>query len=999
MEHKFKLFRLLSIAAASISLLAGCNSPSSEDTIDVDGHPALYSLKRDKNLAIPEWFDDSIVYKDEDANQKEKFIFDAKPGESIAIQNPSPHAISEEEVNRQVKIRDAYFSSEQYQEKGPSFAHSLMAGSPYKKYKLLDSLTSREVNEISPNQKVFLKLDEGTKGGDLTIYEKEAGSPLNFDGKDPSVNELIVATEREDVEEFDPNDETILGLEYSKCVDTMDLTHSVEGQFIYSEDVKLNSGDQFYIGDNAEFDNTATFYTFLGKDVHPQGYLIHYTVPDYSLCYDKFDIHQKETEVDLNTLDEAKIIQEVNEKKDELIRGLDADGKVTNLINESVEGELRDNESLAREVFGKDWNPSINLMLTISSFIVSVAISFNFGGPAFCMNFKIGFSTLISRESYGSWILSGSVDLFFRKTFSTYADFSISLIPYPKINYIVAVKTVSEWSFNFYLGVSYGMKPADPKVDKKQEVEELSKDIEEAMGEAEPIKGDPSGDNPPEVAEEAPSLDPSMNVVDGEENLEPILAYNPKEVFAGDDHDYGDDKLGKKRYSGLGIVVSGPGIPLNIGPVSIEVGMSVTFMPDIQGRFFVAYNHVSCEVTAKVVKGFDTPEGYGDDVEYARSRFVVGLYVKLGFEVGFMLELMVYITGSKHIFYAAVQGTFGIYFNIQGVGCIIFGSEVDTTFMVYASIEIGLFCRINIVLNILSDKHMVTFKAFEYKWPPFFAFGSNLHFLQFIKGKEEFEWAGGRYLDINEMGILNLIWFSTKTFSVGDQSFTWDHREFFAAAGGAIYKRLFKKLEILEGGSYISFNDVSGRFEVSVNAPISFDFKFKVSIDPWLGCTCDPKTFTVHYYSNLIRAIGFEGFSSPYEKDGVYVGGGLLTQGAIYEAPNMPNKEDGTPFVGWLGNNGLFLKPGERMEVGANNITFTPVYMTPVTYRVQFYDGYNNLISTQNIAPGGMAVEPNPEARDAKMGGARFVGWDRAFDDVHSSFNVYGIYVTGGKLS
>ena len=995
MKLKKKFLCLLSISAATITFLAGCNQSKNggNETIDIDGHPAVVSFQRDPNLTLPDWFNDKIIYTDDKADQKHKFVFDAKPGEDIQIANPSPEAITKEDIERDLKIRDAYFVPSKDANRTVLYGDE----SPYLKYTLVDPVTRNKINKVMPNSKAILRLEEPTKGGDLTIYEKNKTSPINFDGKDPSVSELIVATERDEVEEYDPNDEDIQGLLYSKCVDTMDLTHSIEGQFVYSENVSLLEGDQFYIGDNQEFDETATFYTFLSKEKRADGYLITYTVPDYEICFNKFDIHHKETECNFDDLDEKDIIKSIEDKKDELLRSLESDGTISNIIDEAVSGELRDNEQLSREVFGRDWNPSISFNMKIKSFVVSVGISFNFGGPQFCMSFKIGFNAVISKESYGSWLLSGNVDLFFRKTFSTYTDFSIKLFPVPKINYIVAVKTISEWSLNFYMGVSFGMRPAEETVNKEDAVEELNDDISEAMSNVDPIQGDASSDLDPSEGGEIGPLDPNENTVD---EIEPILSYHsdkPNRAIGGDNQDYGDDALGKKRYSGNGMIISGPGIPITIGPVTIEIGVAVVIMPDIQGRFFIAYNHVSCEIAAKVVKGFETPEGYGDDVEYARSRFVVGIYVKLGFEIGIMLEIEIYPTGCKSIFYASIQGTFGVYFAIQGVGCIIFGSDVDTTFMVYCSIEMGLFVRVTIVLNILDDTFIVNIKAFEKKWPPFFAFGTNLHFIQFIDQKTEFDWFGGKYIYINELDILNLMWFSTQSFTVGDGHFDWFYSEYFSSTGGSNYKRLFKKLEILEGEEYISFDPGYGYFEVANDAPDMFDFKFKVSIDPWLGVTCDPETFTIHYFSDKLRAITFEGYDNPHEEGSVHVGGGILTQGEVYQAPNMPNKEDGTPFVGWLGNNGLFLQPLETMEVGSMSITFTPVYKRPVTYTVSFYDGYNNLICSQNILAGGKANEPNAETRDAKMNGAKFICWDRAFDNVYSNMNVYGIYATGGQ--
>lgn len=1005
MKARNRLIQFLCIAATALTFLNGCNKGGSKEDeseyVDIGGHPAEVTLTRDPNLKPPAGFEDSLVYKDENYEQKQKFVFDAAPGEDVRIVNPSPEIITKEDIEHDISVKDAFYTDDI--NPSPSVFHR--SSSPYKKFTLLDANTKRNINKLEPNGKAIIRLNEPTQGGDLTIYEKEEGSPLNFEAKDPSVNELIVATSRPEVEEFDPNDDEIRGLLYSKCVDKMDLTSKIEGQFIYSEQLGLNQGDQFFIGNSVEFDSSSTFYTFLKEESVAKGYLVSYTVPDYSKCYSKLDIHHDEQEVDLDSYDDPVKMPSA----EELVRSIDQDGKLNSILDEEVLKEIQTNNELCKKMFGKGWQPSLTFNIRIKTYVVTVAINFNTSGPAFCMNFAITFNALVSQKSYGSWLLSGGVNIFFRKTISTYTDFSIKLFPYPRINYVLATKTISEVSVNFFIGITFSMKTEkadEDKVDKGSQIQQLQNDIVEDMGNAAPIGGDPGGGGEPvPVPEPVPVLDPNQNVADvGGDNPEPASLDNinvvPRGVKrdVGDDNThYGGDKLGDKRYAGVGLVISGPGLVIPIGPVQLEIGIALVINPDIQGRIFVTYNHVSCDVVCKVVKGFDEPEGFGDNVEYSRSRWVIGAYVKLGFEVGIMLELQVYIAGAKAVFYASIQALFGIYFNLQGVGIMTFGSSLDFVAMLYASFEVGFFFRVSLVLNILDDTIIVSFKAFEKRWPPFFAFGTNLHFLQFNTDRDEFDWYGGHYINIDDMGVLNLTWFSTSSFTVGDGQYSWFYEEVFYSAFGRGYKRLFDDLDILEGGEYITFDFKHGWFEVKDNAPEMFTFKFKVSIDKWLGCTCDDESFTVHYFSNKLRAIKFEGFPNPYENNGVHVGGGLIKQGEIYEAPNMPAKEDGTPFYGWLATNGLFMKAGEQMEVGSMSLTFNPVYRPQVTYVVQFYDGYNNLICKQNVAPGGSAVAPNPETRDAKMGDAKFVCWDREFDNVYSNFNVYGIYTTGGK--
>ena len=422
--------------------------------------------------------------------------------------------------------------------------------------------------------------------------------------------------------------------------------------------------------------------------------------------------------------------------------------------------------------------------------------------------------------------------------------------------------------------------------------------------------------------------------------------------------------------------------------------MSLFFSPTIEGRVYATYSKVSETVLCQVAKGFDKPDGYSDDVEYSHSYWTIGCYCKFAMEAGLMVEVLLYPTGLRGVFRFVGSFSFGLYFEIKGVAMIYWGTDADFSMMGYISIEFGVFLRFNLRIIALNGKIIVDFKGWEFKYP-LLAFGTNLHFLDWVGDRDEIDYAATKYININDLGILNLIYYSADSLNVFRSSFDWRHKEYFMSAAVKFKLRLFSALDILEGKEYVRFNDQLSCFEVKDGAPKMFDFKFRVTVNRWLGIACGSKTFTVHFASSTLRFIGFEGYDQqPKEVDGVHLGGGKLEQGEIYEAPNMPEK-DGMPFFGWLGNNGLFLRAGERMTVGSHGITFTPQYRKPVTYAINFYDGANRMVSSQNIAPGGNAVEPEPGVRDARMGEKKFLFFDHDFNDVYGNFNTYGLYAEG----
>lgn len=994
MKKRFKSsLRPFWALAISLTLLTSCgdsNTPQGPVEPDVytestnGGYPTTITMQQVDHIDPPEDFGERFDFEREDPEQNEKFIFDAKPGESVKIVNPSGEAITSEDIEKAVTIRDAFGEeTNRDQLERPYLMQKAKVNK--KNFRVVDPLSHRPLSRLEPMQQALLLTDEPTQGGDLTIVTKDEYLPINFDGKNSSINELIVATERPDVNDFDPNDESILGLDYNKIIYLGDLEEKLEGSFLYQDYVDLKQGDQFYLGVNGAFDEDATFYTFMGIEAKSSGYLISYTAPDYSLCYNKLNIHQQNLAVDF----ESEDFKVKYPDTEDLVRSLNEEGGIVDKFEEEIVSEALVTDPTVGPIVARAFAPGISATLMINRVCVNLAVTFAVKGSSIISNWSITASYALKTSEAGTLYFRAGANIYYKQTYTSYMDYQLRWTPYPKLSYVVCLKTVDEKQMTFSAGIAYAMKTdkeEEDDYDPGKQRDALIKAIKDILPKNMPkVDGGAPAEEPAELFPGGPGI---QNVLYGKSD--------DKDKYTYDSHGF---DIGKAKFAGDGIVIAGFGGVVVLGPVTIEFGMSLYFTPNIQGRFFYSYSNVSTTVRCKVANGFDTPEGYEDEVEKSSSTHTLGLYVQLGFEVGFIFEVLLYLTGTKDIIHISLGFTAGVYFLVQAVGIITWGDGSDLEGMGYFSVEFGLIFRVQIRLIGIMRHLIIDIKTWQWK-VPLFSFGANLHFLDFVDDREEMEWLGGKYLNINDFGVLSVKYFSTDTFSIGTANADWHYEAYFASAIKKFKLRLFCDLEILEGGQYIKFNDSKACFEVLSGAPDKFDFKFKIYTDGWLGLTMPNRTMTVHYVSNEIRAINFLGYTGPKEfVDGAYLGGGVLRQDDVYRAPDMPDSEDGTPFYGWIGNNGLFLRPGETMTVSAMNITYRPVYREPAFFMVNFYDGKNNLIVSEKIVDGGSAEEPSPSSRDAKMGSATFVGWDRSFSEIHSNINVYGIYAEGGKIA
>ena len=127
-----------------------------------------------------------------------------------------------------------------------------------------------------------------------------------------------------------------------------------------------------------------------------------------------------------------------------------------------------------------------------------------------------------------------------------------------------------------------------------------------------------------------------------------------------------------------------------------------------------------------------------------------------------------------------------------------------------------------------------------------------------------------------------------------------------------------------------------------------------------------PTYYTVRFYDNANKLI-----SEQQVEEGK----------AAVEPTEAERAVAGYTFVSW---DKAFKKVTENLDVHG-------IYeKNPVYYTVRFYDNANKLISEQQVEEGKAAVEPTEAER--AVAGYTFVSWDKAFDNVTSDLDVYGVY-------
>ena len=988
MNGKVKPIRLFWLLAMFTSVMAGCGKGDAP----IENDPSTVQIRQVDHIDEPEQFQNRKRYVNEGADQDRKFNFEAEPGESVAISNPSADAISAEDIAAGITVKNGYLDAEG--ENDPAVKNKSYLQAPrkgVKSFRLYDPKTKRQISRLEPNARALLKLDEPTEPGDLTIYQKEEGLPINFEGKSSGISEYIVATKRPDVNEYEDNGKDIPGLLVSSVLDEGDLGLSAEGSFVYAKATGFREGDQFWIGDHETFDASSTFYTFFSEMPEPGGgYRVKYTAPDYSICYKKVNLHAQSHPLDFDDPSTTFTLPD----KESLLRELNAEGGLVESFKTEIVPNMILNSPNVPAKIKRAWTPSLNTTVNFGRATVQVNLGFSTEASAFICSGTITISVMVKAGEGGSLLVRGGASLYMKKTFDTYADYSVQFFPYPKLKYVFAMKTTTEWCWDFSLGVAYAMKP-EKEYDIKKETSQTKDIVNNALADAGAtssiVAPDPSGDNPGSPVVDAAAPNSALpSELNGVPAVPKLVKIETGKAEGEDDYTYNwPPATSTPKYVGDGIVMALGGFHFVWSAITLELGLSFYFTPTIQGRFFCSYSSVSTSVVCKVSSGFSVPKTYSDDVEESRGYMTVGLYAQVGVEVGFIFEMMVYITGTKSIVYVSASVSVGLYILLEGVLMLTWGDDISTTFMGYLSFELGLAVKIGLTVNGLKGKIVVNAGSLAKKFP-LAAFGTNLHFLDFADKRKEFEWVGNHNLRIDDMGILDMVYFSTSSFTVEQAPFKWNDRSFFASFFKKWNLRIFDKMEILEGKEYVSFVDDKGIFVLSPNAPSHFDFKFRISTNGWLGVTCGSKTMTVHYFSSALRFISFEGGPEPSVIDGnVHLAGGVLNAGDIYEAPALPAK-DGKEFVGWIGNNGLFLEPGERMEVGGLSIAFTPIWNETTHYLVNFYKGSSALVSSQKIVAGGTA-----EAPVLSEEGKTFLGFDHDVDEVYGNINAYAIFVEG----
>ena len=193
-------------------------------------------------------------------------------------------------------------------------------------------------------------------------------------------------------------------------------------------------------------------------------------------------------------------------------------------------------------------------------------------------------------------------------------------------------------------------------------------------------------------------------------------------------------------------------------------------------------------------------------------------------------------------------------------------------------------------------------------------------------------------------------------------------------ASGSVFTYTSNNPELIEV-------DEKGTVRVKEGAPNEFTATFTVSVDDWAGPVGD-RVISLHFVAGDTAEL--------------YVGDTLIGDyrpGATVVLPE-PEPIRGKEFERYS-YKGHDYAAGDSFTVPAEGVVVLEAHYADLpSYRVSFYDGYNNLVGTDEVYRNEDATPPHPILRDSHMDpDLSFFGWDRSFTNVEGDLTVVGIYV------
>ena len=353
----------------------------------------------------------------------------------------------------------------------------------------------------------------------------------------------------------------------------------------------------------------------------------------------------------------------------------------------------------------------------------------------------------------------------------------------------------------------------------------------------------------------------------------------------------------------------------------------------------------------------------------------VELVGKYYLEFGLKVRFSIYITGLKWLINFRVDLDGGLYINISGFGGFV--ANITTGDI---SLDIGFLVEIGFILKVTLS--VVIFDTGYGNWEiwslkkPLISFGNTNRI------EDRVDETVNLSKEVTKIDNTNLMKFTVfdgatmlttvKTFKFNEEltiadSVFWDN---------PISKKLVVSIES-KNPEYINIQDDS--FVVADDAPKLFDATIELSVCDVFAAKKHTYDVNVHYQKEGTKVATFDGSNAT-----------AFDKGEAIQFPLV--KKDGQIFKGWQ-LDGKDVDLSKPVTMGEEDINFTSRFIPDTKFLVEFYDGANNLITSQYVTNEDAAIPPKADIRDAKMEGYKFVSWDTDLSCIKQNTVVHAIYV------
>lgn len=447
-------------------------------------------------------------------------------------------------------------------------------------------------------------------------------------------------------------------------------------------------------------------------------------------------------------------------------------------------------------------------------------------------------------------------------------------------------------------------------------------------------------------------------------------------------------ELGDKSSS-----FDGNKLTLNLGkgrwPIFYVFDFYISFTFDIslnaQAIFNYSYASHSVSHIIEYKSNEDEVKGGTNKESYESSCHDIAIGGKLSIDIGVSFTFGLGVVGLEK--YIHIQGkiSLGVYFTAQVFGVISiqnYDAEQSTVqFNFSGFIEVGFYFKTS--LNLKFFVFSSTLTPYSYKKP--FASASNDIYIISAKKCEELVLTEDEYA-LDDSQILSFYAFSPKTLSNSEQKFSATEKITVYDKGKNKNVDMFKYT--FKEGRYIYYED--GKLKIKASAPAEFFDTLYIDVPEQVYKLEEGETHLrevpIHYTSCESRPIFIDDEFIKYDY-----------RGKTFILPEAP-KKDGYRFYGYhLEGTDFYYYSLEEYVIERGSTYLEPVkfystYNEIITFTVNFYDGFGNLINTQKVERGEAAKAPRPEERDKYMSGYKFIRWSCDFSKVFYNLDVYGIY-------